>query len=175
MKLRSYLTVAFILLAFQGLASAEMISGTVTAVNGQNVTLRRADTNETITVRITDADAIRSIQAGSSVSLDADKKFLGGWKAETVQTTSASASSASSARQSSPQSSVGAGLSQSLDVRREREREEREREQREPQRTSATQESRVSASTQVGASHEKSGTSVNAGVDTGVGVSTDLT
>ena len=83
------------LLALPGIASAEMITGTVTNIDpsAQKITLMRSDTSESLTVKVKDANALTNLQAGGNVTLDANPRLFGGWKAETVAaSTSASAS-----------------------------------------------------------------------------------
>ena len=73
------------MLLVQGVASAETIAGTVMNIEGQKVTLKRADTQETITVTVKDEQSVEAVNPGSQVFLDAQKKPFGGWQAQTLQ------------------------------------------------------------------------------------------
>jgi len=58
-----------------GVAYAETVSGTVTSIDssGQNVTLRRADTNDTVTVHVTDVASLNTLSTGGQVSVDTSR------------------------------------------------------------------------------------------------------
>lgn len=74
------------LLAIPAVASAEMISGTITNIDpsANKITLLRMDTNDSITVMVKDQAALEALQTGNNVTLDANKKLFGGWEAKSV-------------------------------------------------------------------------------------------
>src|SRR5689334_12252057 len=98
MNMKNIALVAFGIAVLSGTAFAEMISGTITAIDptGQKVTLMRSDTNDSVTVNVKDADSFASLRTGSTITLDAQKKFLGGWEAASVDASAANATDLSS-------------------------------------------------------------------------------
>lgn len=74
----------FALLVLQGVAQAEPVSGTVMSIANNKITLLRSDNQQQVIVLIKDDAALNSIQTGSQVTLDANRRFFGGWSADTV-------------------------------------------------------------------------------------------
>ena len=89
----------FGLAAFQALANAEMISGTIMNIDPSagKITLQRIGTHENVTVSVKDRSSIGTLQSGNSVTLNADKKATGDYEAQSVTQASSSASSSASA------------------------------------------------------------------------------
>ncbi len=103
------------LIFYQGIAQAEMLSGTITNIDmsGQNITLRRADTNADVTVHVKDKSALSSLASGIQVQLDAKKKLIGNkWETESV-TPASNASNMNSAGASSSDSNTSGANSRS--------------------------------------------------------------
>ena len=104
---------AFILLAgslaFPAFAMAEMISGTITNIDpaANKITLLRADTRDSIVVSFKDQAALRSLHTGSNVTLNADKKMIGGWQAQAVDLNANAAVSAEKEAQANREAIVG--------------------------------------------------------------------
>jgi trimeric autotransporter adhesin len=107
--MRKFYLLALGVLLFQGAAFAEMISGTVTSVdtNSGKVTLTRSDNQETITVNVKDKTSLDQVQTGSSITLDANKGFLGGWSADTAQSGTSASSNASTGTTGTDASTTG--------------------------------------------------------------------
>ncbi len=94
MKNKSALAALLGLFALQGVASAEMISGTITSIDmaGNKVTLLRSDTRDSVTVKVKDPASLNTLQTGSTVSVDASKRLFGGWETRAIDNLSAPAS-----------------------------------------------------------------------------------
>ena len=105
MKKRYLLVVLAGLLAFQGPASAEVLTGTIQGIDpakGQ-FTLMRSDTKESVTVSVKNHSELSMLQAGSTISIDANKKLLGGWEAVSVAPAQAAAQEAASQTEKAPE------------------------------------------------------------------------
>ena len=76
----------FGLAMFQTTARAEMISGTITSIDPQakTVTVLRAGSNDSVVISVKDADSLQRLQTGNRITLDADKRFLGGWQVDSI-------------------------------------------------------------------------------------------
>jgi len=85
MKLK-YLIFVLALGLSQAIAYAETLSGTVTAVDssGQKVTLRRADTNGTVTIYVKDRNALTNLEAGNQATFEANRRMWGGWETQAL-------------------------------------------------------------------------------------------
>ena len=93
MKIKQQILVSMLVLCCTGIARAETVLGTVTAVDssGQNVTLKRTDTSGTMTVHVPELASLNSLPTGSQVSLNANRSGSG-WEAQSFKISSDSSS-----------------------------------------------------------------------------------
>lgn len=86
MKLQNLGYAVLGLLIFQGVALAEMISGTIAGIDPQakKMTLVRSDNQNPLTLSVKDQAQLLGLQPGSRVVIDADRRFFGGWKVDSV-------------------------------------------------------------------------------------------
>ena len=84
---RFYIALAALLLSC-GVASAEILNGTVTNIDtgAKKVTLRRGDTQEEITVAVNNSSDLSRIRAGNRVTFDATNTGNTGWTSNSLQT-----------------------------------------------------------------------------------------
>ncbi len=72
------------LMLLPNVAMAEMVTGIVTRVEGDKVTVLRSDTNEDVTIKIKEQAALQGLEAGQTVTLDANKGLFTGWSATSL-------------------------------------------------------------------------------------------
>jgi hypothetical protein len=95
---KAYFVLAAMLVLFQGSAFAEVLTGTVTGIEGNRIMLTRSDNQENLTIKIQDQSALSAVQPGTQVTVDANKGLMGGWKATSLSTVSPAASTAGTTR-----------------------------------------------------------------------------
>lgn len=75
MKMKQTIWMVMLVTCFTGLAYAETISGTVTAIDtsSRNVTLKQADTNAMMTIHVPENTSLDTLATGRQVSMDANR------------------------------------------------------------------------------------------------------
>jgi hypothetical protein len=93
MKLQNLGFAVLGLALFQGVAAAEMISGTISGIDPQSkkMTLVRSDNQNPLTLSVKDQAQLLGLQPGSKVVVDAGRRFFGGWRVDSVTMASGTA------------------------------------------------------------------------------------
>ena len=75
MKIKQLVWFVLLMGSSTGIAYAELVSGRVTSIDasGQNITLRRADTNGTMKVHVADTASLNGLEAGRQVHVDTSR------------------------------------------------------------------------------------------------------
>jgi hypothetical protein len=104
--MKKYTITLAVLLLTCGIASAEMLSGTVTNIDptSRMITLQRDGSSEELKVIVSDMSSLSKVKEGTAVKLEANKAAGGEWTAGTVEPASGGSAEKTNTSASSPAS-----------------------------------------------------------------------